>query len=179
MKSKKINFSNCVKNFFIFTLIIFLFSCEKDGGHEAVSVDTDIWLIVKDSIGNDLLNPSNPNAINIDNIKIIHEVNGEQVVYYDELMDYPKGIKVLERDGLYYLSFFVNTDVNSKQPVTYVQWNDSDIDKFSCEILRTESEYGNSSDWVGGSSTYINKVWLNDKLVWTTSQGERVIELIK
>ncbi len=58
--------------------------------------------------------------------------------------------------------------INLELPVTYMQWNEEDIDKLSYEIVR----YNNGS-------MFISKVWLNDELGWTTSQGLRVIEMIK
>ncbi len=167
MKSIKCKFANCVKNIFLFTLTMFLFSCEKNSPEE-IFVDAYIDFIIKDSEGNDLLNSNNPNAINIDNIKIIYEINGEQVVYYDEFMGAPKGFFLIEEGEYNRIRVFPNIDINSEFPVTYVQWSENDTDKLSYEIIRYDT-----------GSTYISKVWLNDELIWTTSQGERLIELIK
>lgn len=142
----------------LFAIIaMFLFSCEKGGEQVAVAKDVDILLVVRDSEGNDLLNPNNPNAINLDSIKIIYEVNGEQVIYYDELMDSPNGFNILEIEGVNYFGFLVNTDINSK-PVTYVQWSENDIDKFSYKIVRNQAVI--EEGWIGGSSIYVSKVWL-------------------
>lgn len=160
------------KNYFlklslIAITVVLLFSCEKSG-HEAIYFDAGINLIVKDSEGNDLLNPNNPNAINVDNIKIIHEINDEQVVYFDEFMDAPRGFRVYEKEGVYYLSVLTVTSKYMQKSITYVQWSEDDTDKLICEIEQYKT-----------GSTFICKVWLNDELVWTPSQGERFIEIIK
>ncbi len=61
-----------------------------------------------------MLNSNNPNAINLNNIKIIYEINGEQIVFNDELMDAPKGFLFIEEGEFYRLRVFLNIDVNSE-----------------------------------------------------------------
>ncbi len=159
-----------VKLYLIVIMAGLFLSCEKSV--ETAFVDTSIDFIVKDSEGNDLLNPKNPNSINIDNIKLLFDIDGEQVVYYDENMDAPKGIMHYEQDGLYYLRIVkINfKDKNESLPVMYIQWTENDTDKITCEVVKYDT-----------GSMFTQKVWLNDELVWTLTPGgsKRMIELIK
>lgn len=152
-------------------MVVQFFSCEKREGY---FVDVAINFIVKDSLGNDLLDPeidpANDNWINLKNVRLIYEINGKQVVYFDESKEFPYGVLIMATLEQSYLRIYPNTDINSELPVTYIDWGDGDVDKVTCEIVRYDNR-----------TIFINKVWFNDELVWSKSntQGRRVIEIIK
>lgn len=151
----------------IISITVQFFSCEK---REGVFVDTTIDFIVKYSEGNDLFNTENPNLINLRNIRLIYEINGEQIVYYNESMDALYGVLFWGNGEDSFLRIYPNTDINSELPVTYIDWGNGDVDKITCEIVRYDN-----------GTVFINKVWFNDELVWSNynTQGRRVIEIIK
>jgi len=154
-----------MKYLFFFLSALFFASCTDD--NEQVIVDTDINISVKDEDGNDLLNPDNSNSLNQNEFKIFYEINGEQIEFYDENLDYPKGFFVYQHENEFRIRIFPSTDKNALYLITYIEWSKMDTDTIRCEIERKES------------STICKKVWFNEELVWQAYDTERFFEIIK
>lgn len=152
----------------ILILALILSSCSSDdeGGDQFV-VATALDISVKDAQGNDLLDPDNVNSLNENQIKLLFEINGEQVEFYDANLTYPKGFFLFQHENEYRLKVFPNTSATEANPVTYIIWNEDDIDTIKSEVKRTNN------------SEEITKVWFNDDLIWEGNESERYFEIIK
>lgn len=151
----------------ILTLFTFL-GCSSDEGEEQYNFDIGFEFSVKDSEGNDLLNPENPNSFNQSKIKLFYLINGNSIEVYDRNKDYPRNFLIYKKENVYRIKIFVNHSETEEIPTTYIQWNEADTDTLSSEIFRTNS------------LVKIEKVWLNEELIWTLSNStEPYYEIIK
>ncbi len=153
--------------YLIFLLSAMIFSSCNSDDNDLVIIDTAINISIKDINGNDLLNPNNSNSFNENEFKILYEINGEQIVVNDDNLSYPRGFFVYQHDNEYRIRIFPNTNQNVDYPITYIKWDELDIDTLKCEIERKES------------STVCKKVWFNEELVWQAYDTERFFEIIK
>jgi len=141
-------------------------SCSSDDSDQFI-VDTHIDVLIKDSNGNNLLDPENVNSYKEEQIKIFYLVNGQQSEVNNSNLDYPKGFFIYEHENEFRIRIFPNSDKNEETPVTYIMWNNTDIDTIKCSIERKSN------------SEICKKVWLNDNLVWEAYETERFFEIIK
>lgn len=153
-------------------LTIILFSCSHENNKESYIIDAAIDFYVLDSNGNDLLDPSNPDALNLDDVRVFEVVNGEEVEVYNPNYDAPHGFMHLEPEGIYdkyMLRLFLNITEKSNPTTTIVRWSDTDEDVFKAEIDR------------GRNHIVCTKIWLNGKFVWPTSysSGRPFIKIVK
>lgn len=145
-----------------------LFSCKDD--NESFIVDTALDISIKDNKGSDLLDPNNPNSLNENDIKIIYEIDGEQIEVNKPNLDVSRGFFIHKVGSEYRIAIHLNTDKNTQYPVTYIKWNDTDTDTdtLKCEIERKNGNY-----------EVCKKVWLNGEVVWDDYGIERFIEIVK
>ena len=163
----------------IFLLIttILIASCSSDDNNNDdnyYNLDTDIIFTIKDSNGNDLLNPNNPNAYLSETVKIYYlKENGDLEEVYNSNLDAPRNFNIItpedSGENVYAFSLFPNTNV-IENAITYIEWNDTEKD-----TVRTNYRYGNNY-------TICNKVWYNNVNVWTENteiNAGRIFEIIK
>lgn len=154
---------------YLLILGIIISSCSKKSQEMAV-LDTYIDIKLTDMSGNDLLNSQSPNSYNNSNIEIFYLQNGSEQFYYCGNCDHQKGYYFFERDNKFVMRLFANFESqnNNSNPITYIQWNESDRDTIQCKYYRS----GN------GNSINCTKVWYNGEIAWE-NQGERIITIIK
>ena len=156
-------------NKFLIILVAFLIiSCSKNSASDVV--DVGIHLKLENSSGIDLLDPGVDNSYNNENIKLFYLLNGVEQYYLCGNCDHQKGYYFFERDNRYVMSIHTNIEVqqDGTDPVTYIQWNETDRDTIQCHIKRNED----------GSLIFCAKVWYNDVLVYDNN-GERYFTIIK
>lgn len=140
-----------MKNLFLlfitFTLIT---SCtDKEEEQNSDHIQSAITLIIKNSEGDNLLNPTTTNSINTSKIKVFYLVDGEKVEYSEAYLAYPKGYRVLEEQNEYKIIIFTDNANASTKETTFIQWSENDEDKI--DVLYEKIE----------SSLFISKVWIN------------------
>jgi hypothetical protein len=108
----------------------------------------DANISLKNSSGEDLLNPNNPNSYKESKIKTYYLVNGEEKIAHTEEFIYEDG------EGLYRLRIFLNDEGNDEFPITYIDWNETDRDTIKSEIYKTDNQ------------TRVIKIWYNKVLMW-------------
>ena len=141
-------------------------SCSTNKSSQFI-VDTDINISIKDSEGNDLLNPAYPDSYQKGNIKLFHIINGEQIEIFDANMNYPKGFFIYKHENEYRIRVFPNTDKSEQQLITLIKWNETDTDTIRCNVERTSN------------SEICRKVWFNNEVVWEAYETERFFEILK
>lgn len=154
---------------FIFSIVLALNSCKKEEPKTLV-IDCSIGITVKDNEGKDLLDPSNSGAYLEQNIKVLELINGIKQEVNKANYTYPRDFRINELNGEFWMTLFLNASPTEDYPITYVQWNENDIDTFKCEIYRK------------GGLTTVKNLWLNDSLAWnweSYSEGPRTLNIIK
>jgi len=162
--SQKLNIMQ--KLIYIFCIVIFLCSCEKEDRYGPDFIDIQIEIKLLDQSGKNLLNPSNPNAYDAKDIKLYYLEGGnlKEVNYAN--YDYPRNFMILNEPD-YRIRLFPNTSKNEEFPLTFIKWNESDIDTIKCEFSAVNS------------SVICRKVWYNEKLMWDNFGVERFFEIVK
>lgn len=155
----------------ILILALFAFiGCDTDEGEEQVDIAVAINFSIRDSEGNDLLNPNNPNSFDESEVKLFYLIDGNLTEVYDGNKHSPRNFTMNEYPPAseYRMTIFVNHSKTEEYPITYIKWNETDTDTIKTEIYRT------------GSLTEIRKAWFNGELVWESSyNSEPYFELIK
>lgn len=175
-----------MKNMNILLLLIIIFlgiSCSEENNNlVGYQYDTSIYIEVVDQQGSDLLDTSNTNHFNIDNIKIFHMIDGELTECFNGLSDVPKGFEIINPNHYSFneqcLFWLQATDISyhtnkleTLQPITYIQWSEMDMDTIQCQYSQTES------------SLITTKVWFNGNVVWNIDEKEnndpRLFQIVK
>lgn len=155
-------------SFFLILLILIVFgiSCsEKQETPVATSIETPVLISIVNQQNLDLLDPNNPNDIQSENIKIFHTIDGKLTEFSGGLLDYPKGFRIYNPNDLgfndQYLFCLLATDpahntgeLESLLPITYIQWNETDMDTIQCQYSQTKSTLVTVKVWFNG-----NEVW--------------------
>jgi hypothetical protein len=149
--------------------IAFVFSCSKKEDPCCTIIDTSIMLTVKDTEGNDLLNPLTPGSFTEQGIYLYYVTNGvaERVNYGN--LDHPKMFRIIdEYSDAYRIIIYPNTAISEAFPLTYIQWTDNDTDTIRCELFRDSNR------------EIVTKVWFNEQERWSDEDGtERFLQIVK
>lgn len=109
---------------------------------------------VHNSENEDLLNPENPDGLDIDAIRLFYLVDGKTVEVYDSNMDYPRNFRIYQHQDEYRIGISLNHTETEQKPVTYIQWNESDRDTIEVTYDRTQD------------ALLQNRIWLNGQQIW-------------
>ncbi len=147
-----------MKKLFLIPAVILFAACSSsdDETNEFNAIHaTAIEVSLFNTENEDLLDPENPNHWDTSKFKLFYVIDGKkQEVNYGPLMDYPKGYHVFKHANEYRVSISLNESEMEDRSITYIQWNDKDIDTIesSLERLRT--------------GVRLKVVSLNGKQVW-------------
>ena len=152
-----------MKNLIMLLSVMFLSSCNSDDEKKnEFNYSTGFEMIVKNSEGIDLLNPNSPNTLNTNNIKLFYLKNGVSEEVYNPSLDLPRNYMIyLQSDGIYRIRIFPNEIQSEEFPISYIKWNETDIDTIKCKLKYTEN------------AVVLEKVWFNEvfKLDTTLNNG--------
>lgn len=140
-------------------------SCKKE--NSPITLDSRIEFIVRDELGNNLLDPSIPSSFIENKVKIFYLTNGQKEEVFYPNYDHPRNFWFFEKSGEFQMSLSPNSSIDEEFPITYIQWNESDCDTIKCSFSRTSN------------SVICTKVWYNDSLVWDNYSDKRFFEFIK
>lgn len=116
-----------------------------------VVIDNTIEFRLVDSLGNDLLNPENPNSIDKTKIKLFYLINNELQEVFDPTKNYTRNFFIYQHEDGYRIRVFLNSSEKEELPETYIQWTESDTDTIKAKFRRTTSLVA------------VQKIWLNEK----------------
>ena len=159
-----------MKNLIYIIAAIFVIGCSDDDEY-MVCCNTGthmdgIEIAVKNENGADLLDPNNPEAYQENNIKLFYKVDGEIVEVYDSTLDSPRNINIYKHENEYRIGINLNYDRNEDQPITYIQWNETDRDTIKAQFHYTGPEDSNYS-------FTIENLWFNG------TEKEPYFEIVK
>lgn len=118
----------------------------------------------------DLLDPSNPNHYEEEQIKLFYIVDETMIEVYNPNLDYPRNILIFhhEIEDEYRIRVFLNDSDTSEKTITHVQWNNTDTDTIEATFKRSDR------------SLDVSKVWLNGLEIWDLTMGDnQYFKLIK
>ncbi|WP_207506475.1 hypothetical protein [Telluribacter humicola] len=117
--------------FFFVALSILLFTSCKEPVISGIDLDAQIHLIVKDTLGLNLLDPSTPNHYNPDDIRLYYLVDGQKVEQYYPNLSSPRHFAVMRNESIdeYFIRIFLHDGtLNQEVTTTYIQWRKGDED---------------------------------------------------
>ena len=77
----------------------------------------------------------------------------------------PRNFFVKQNNSKSTIVVFTNHDLNQQYPVTYLQWNETDIDTIKSEFVHFEN-----------GSIFLNRLWYNGELKWKFQDGDENYE---
>lgn len=136
----------------------------------ADDMDIAIDLKLENIHGGDLFNPDTENSYNQEDIQLFYLLNGIEHYLFCGNCDHQKHYYFYERDNKFVMRISPSYEIqeDGSDPVTYIQWNDSDRDTLQCQIYRSDD----------GGNIVCTKVWYNDSLVYNNI-GLRYFTIIK
>ena len=160
-----------MKKFVLFTLILLIMSCKKEGVKNVGFVlDASVDMKLINNQGVDLLNSNIDNTYNTSDIRLYY-LQGGQVKQYNggSNQDYPKGYFIfLDSENYNNIRIFLNHDDNEEYPITYIKWNELDTDTIKTHYKRSQTIIA------------LDSIWYNGMLHWTFNSNVRhVLEISK
>jgi len=158
-----------MKKLIVFLAIISLFACDKsDDLIRGVYFSISFEFSVSNSQGADLLDPTTPNHIEEDDIRLFYEIDGKILGVYNPYMANPRNYMIYEHENEYRISVDLNDSDATEETITHIQWNDDDTDVIKARFTRTKN------------TVHVSRVWLNDIEIWGSNAGDsKYFELIK
>ncbi len=155
---------------YVLIFCLALFSCieEEDYGLTSAYFSSNLSLHIVNQDGDDLLDSSTPNSIDVNSISLTFVINGKEVNYYKSNLDNPKGIGLTKiSNGLNSLSVLLNYEYPNANNITYINWGDGTRDKIE-SFLYNE-----------GATFDVRKVWVNDQFFWEFPDDKKIKTIIK
>lgn len=155
-----------MKNILILIAVTLIAGCSTDERDCCTIIDTGVSIKYLNEEGENLFEIDG--GLNLADINIYHKINNEWVKYFEGNLDYPKGLRTVEReDGTYLVIFPSTAIVENSYSETKIEFSESDSDILKTEVLKKNS------------NEIVTKVWYNDELKWEENQSERIIEIVK
>ncbi len=157
---------------------IILLSCKHKKEYQdcfGIYKDEIFEIRVRDSKGNDLLDPSNPNGYNIDSIRVFYRLTDGTLykgqTYYDVegIARDPGDYELMRSKDGYVLSFILYTLHSKKsdheRPKMYIDWNNDDRDTIKAKLIVREGNPNDPTD--GGYCKFFvwDTIWYNKKVI--------------
>lgn len=157
-----------MKNLFFLIIIGFLtVSCADKEIDCCVNLDTGISVKYLNENGENLFELGSE-GYEESKIKVYHKIGDQWEGYYKNNLDYPKGIRLDEREDGTYLVIFPSTEIVERNySETKIEFSASESDIIKAEIDQS------------GSNTMVTRVWYNGDLRWEAYQTERMFEVLK
>lgn len=138
-------------------------SCSKNNDDEPqnqYSINRGVEISLKNSNGEDLLDPNNPNGYKAEEIKLYYLINGEKQEVFDPNMDNPRNFLIYNHDSEYRIGISLNDTDSDTRPITYVEWNEIETDTLQAAFFKNEN------------TIQVIKTWFNGELKWDGSNGQ-------
>ncbi|QDH78127.1 hypothetical protein FKX85_03370 [Echinicola soli] len=130
-------------------------SCDKvDEPSDNTIIDTAVELAVKNEDGEDILDPSHPDAIDVEALRLFYKVDGEVQEVYDGNLSSPRNISHIEHQNEYRLRISLNYTESEEKPVTYLEWNENDTDTLEAVFRYPKNGVIQEEVWYNGDSIW-------------------------
>lgn len=160
------NLKKIFKLNFIAASLIFI-GCSKEHINGGVDLNLHVDFSIKGEDGVDKLSPKSTNTLNTDKIKIFNKIGEEVKLAYDATKSYPKFYHIFQDGPSYRMRVFLNY-ISDERSISYIQWNENNIDTLEVEYSRLNNILNVKSLWLNGDLKFQSNNSIND-----------VIEIIK
>lgn len=150
----------------IIPFVLVWVSCqEKEEPDCCTNIDTSFRFNVLDSDQLDLLDPSNPEHLKLQDLVVSFLLDGEKVEVYDSKINHLRSFpRIIEPEPLagvdkYVLNVILNSSKDEEMPTTYLEWKDGSVDTLEAEFHRSSN------------TVILIKLWLNGDLIYDTAAG--------
>ena len=145
-----------MKKLLIILAVLTFYTCDESNemGEQYFNLYAGLEFSIVNLQNEDLLDPENPNRLDVDKIKLFYEINGEKQEVYNPNYDNPRNFTIFKHANEYRIGITLNHTETSDKPITYVQWNESDTDTIEAIYVRTPR------------ATIQEKLWLNGDFIW-------------
>lgn len=170
-----------MKNITILLLVFIVLTSCKEQPIRGVNVEVDTYLWVRNSNGQNLLDPATPGHYSRDSIKIFYDINGRKIEMFDPNLRDPRNFAVLkfEPNGEYYIRIFTNMEKTPDNvTLTYIQWNSADEDTIRVAYERSSSSVVVDKAWWNGIKKFDAAEQIDDQN-WGTNAFYRFWEVLK
>jgi hypothetical protein len=142
-----------MKKAILFLTIITMISCQNTEEDRSFSYfDNAVAFSLKNDEGDDLLDPTNVNALDTSSFKVYYIIDGVKTRYSESHLVDPKGFRVFEHENEYRIAIF--TDFSSDRDITIIEWFENDVD--TIEVLYNKT----------ANSVLKQDIWLNGEHIW-------------
>jgi hypothetical protein len=153
--------------------------CSSDPNPIGVNIDTQVNLVLSNSDGSNLLNPSTPGHFSSDSIKLFYLTNGQKVEVYQSNLTYPRNFFVAknESNGEYFIRVFLNEGKNAligDSTTTYIQWSPARVDTINAIMFKSSNLTTTEKVWINGDVKYDSETNTPDK-IWGSEYLTRLI----
>jgi len=146
----------------------------KTNPRQEVILDLKSDILVVNKKEQNLLNPSTPNSLNKDSIKIYYLISGKKTEMFNKNLDAARQFMIFqvgaENDNYaneYFIRIFANEHgiINKdghEIATTYIEWNNNDIDTLVAQIRRS------------GPSIFCEKISYNSVVKWDITSTPKI-----
>ena len=160
----------------VIVLCFLTLSCNKKQDCLGVYMDETFTFYVRDSAGNDLLDPSNPNGYNIDSIRVYYLLTDGTLHNGQTYYEFEKGVgrnpgdyELMRSEDGYVLDFILYTRHSKKsihkRPIIYIDWNDSDRDTIISKLITRRGDPKDPTDAGYCIFSLWDTIWYNGKVI--------------
>lgn len=155
----------------LLAILLFLtwLSCTNESPKADV-VSTAIDIFVEDNLGQNLLSDNAKNKIDVDKIRLFYKKGDDLSLAFDSKLDCPYHVCEMHDGEKHFLRIFPNSIDSETYPMTYIQWDENNMDTIKCHFIRNNQ------------SIVCDKVWWNESLLFPDKaipDFERAIKVIK
>jgi hypothetical protein len=117
-------------------------SCDKYiDSTNIISVNTDIF--IKNSVGENLLTPGNPNSIPRESVKLWYKVDGKLIDASTQIQDScPGNLCFREESGQHWMRVYPLVDPKMESTTAYIQWSENQTDELNFHFtIKNDGNY--------------------------------------
>ncbi|PBJ13708.1 hypothetical protein [Flavobacterium sp. ACN6] len=150
-----------MKKILMFLTVITLCACDSKDEKDVLGLTYDISaeLSIFNDQNEDLLNPNNPNHLDISKIRLFYVINGVNQEFHNLNVESTSVLRIVKRENEYRIKMLLNDYDKSEKTTIYLQWDESQKDTIQSTFEKSYNLYRPK------------KIWYNNKLVWQLDYG--------
>lgn len=127
----KINYKYMLRLSALLIFVASFYACDKSSSPAPIP-DLRIDILVKDSLGNNLINASGPAGLDEDRIRLMYVINGQPTVVSQWSESCSFNVCAYPYMNYEMLQLFSNYDRSQDLRITYLDWGNGDQDTIQC-----------------------------------------------
>jgi len=103
------------------------------------------------------MDPFLENHIDVSKANIYYLINGVTIKQYNSSLDCPSNLCDIYDQGKRFAALYPYETSEEKYPITFIQWNETDIDTVKCHYIRGDGVVNLDSVWYNGALMFPDK----------------------